>query len=87
MWGRSPCLRVNVDAVNVVNVPRFPRDYNSAREFKVEVRCRRMGEDNGMDQLIRVSNYFGQIGGYVRSISRKLGEEEQAKVAEILAGD
>jgi hypothetical protein len=35
--------------------------------------------------LIRVSNYFGQIAEYVRSVTRKLSEEEQAKVAEILA--
>lgn len=62
------------------------RDYHSAREYKIEVRCRRMGEDNGMDQLIRVSNYFRQIAEYVQSVTRKLSEEEQAKVAEILAG-
>ena len=47
------------------------RDSGSRRAYLISIRCRRLGEDNGKDQLVTVSNYFRQIADYVRSISRK----------------
>jgi hypothetical protein len=46
-----------------------------------------MGEDNGKDQLVTVSNYFRQIAGYVRSVTRKMTDEEKVSVAELLGPD
>ncbi len=44
--------------------------------YKVQIRCRRMGEDNGKDQLVRVANYFEQIRDHARATARKLTAEE-----------
>ena len=53
--------------------------------YDITIRSRRMGEDNGKDQLVRVSNYLRLIGEYVRSLSRPPNLEEKAIVARILA--
>jgi hypothetical protein len=60
-------------------------DSKSDLVYKVVIRCRRMGEDNGKDQLVTVSNYFRQIAEQVRSISRRLTAEETARLTQILA--
>jgi hypothetical protein len=60
------------------------RDRSSDRGYRVTVRCRRMGEDNGKDQIVTVSNYFRQIAGYIRTVTRKMTEEEEVLVAELL---
>lgn len=60
------------------------QDGGTGLAYDVSVRCRRLGEDNGRDQLVTVSNYFRQIADYVRSITRRLTDEEQALAAEIL---
>jgi hypothetical protein len=44
--------------------------------YKVQIRCRRMGEDNGKDQLVRIANYFEQIRDHIRTTARKLTAEE-----------
>ena len=60
------------------------RDSGSDRAYFITIRCRRLGEDNGKDQLVTVSNYFRQIADYVRSISRQPTRDELARLAEIL---
>ena len=60
------------------------QDGMSGLAYDVSVRCRRLGEDNGRDQLVTVSNYFRQIAEYVRSITRRLTDQEEESVAEIL---
>jgi len=60
------------------------RDRKSSRAYRITVRVRRLGEDNGKDQLVTVSNYFRQIADYVRSVSRKPTREELARLAEVL---
>jgi hypothetical protein len=46
--------------------------------------CRRLGEDNGKDQLVNISNYLKGIREFVRSVSRKLTPEETLRLATIL---
>ena len=53
--------------------------------YDITIRSRRMGEDNGKNQLVKVSNYLRLIGEYVRSVSRPPSLEEKAIVARILA--
>lgn len=60
------------------------RDSGSDRAYQIRIRCRRLGEDNGKDQLVTVSNYFRQMADYIRSISRRPTEEELAKLATAL---
>jgi hypothetical protein len=39
--------------------------------YDIVIRCRRMGEDNGKDQLVNVTNYLRMIGEHVRKTARK----------------
>jgi TIR domain len=59
------------------------RDNRSEASYDIIVRCRRMGEDNGKDQLVRVTNYLHRIVEYVRQTARKLSPEETARVIKI----
>ena len=61
------------------------RDKTTDRTYSIHIRSRRLGEDNGKDQLVTVSNYFRQIADYVGSISRKPTKEELLKLAESFA--
>lgn len=60
------------------------RDKTTDRAYFITIRARRLGEDNGKDQLVTVSNYFRQIAEYVGSISRKPTKEELSKLVETL---
>lgn len=59
-------------------------DNKSERGYNIHVRCQRLGEDNGKDQLINVKNYLTQVRDQARGRLRKLTEEETRRVAEIL---
>jgi hypothetical protein len=60
-------------------------DIRSATGYDIVVRCRRLGEDNGKDQLVGVTNYLHRIAEYVRRTVRKLTPDELARVARIMA--
>jgi hypothetical protein len=44
-----------------------------------------MGEDNGKDQLLHVTNYLHQIRDYVRQRIRKTTPEETARLMKIVS--
>ena len=75
----------NLTEINILLKDQFPVvesyglvDPTSKREYDILVTCRRLGEDNGKDQLVRVGNYLGQIRDQVRRMARKLTREEAA---------
>ncbi len=62
------------------------RRWNDARtnlEYRVVITCRRLGEDNGKDQLINVGNYLRQIRDYVGQRARKPTPEEDERLRKI----
>ena len=61
------------------------RDPKLGAEYKVHIRCQRLGEDNGRDQLVNVGNYLRQICDYVRKLARKPTAEEAAALEKIWA--
>jgi hypothetical protein len=61
------------------------RDPKLGTEYKVHIRCQRLGEDNGRDQLVNVGNYLRQISDYVRKLARKPTAEEAAALEKILS--
>ncbi|HFD33191.1 MAG: molecular chaperone Tir [Methylothermaceae bacteria B42] len=71
---------------------QFPRElkatiYDPKTGSKYDVICesRKMGQDNGKDQLVNISDYLKQIREYIRSVSRKPTPEEVAKIQKIIA--
>jgi TIR domain len=80
------------DDFRVILEDSFPRtveatiqDTNSDAEYKVIATCRRLGEDNGKDQLINISDYLKNIRDYLRLAYRKLTKEEHQKLIQIIA--
>jgi len=53
--------------------------------YRVLIRCRRMGEDNGKDQLVRISNYIEMIRDHVRRTARRVTEQELERLVSLLA--
>ncbi|HXM92818.1 MAG TPA: toll/interleukin-1 receptor domain-containing protein [Candidatus Dormibacteraeota bacterium] len=52
------------------------RDSGRGMSYRVQIRCRRMGQDNGRDQLVKIANYIEQIRNHIRTTARKPTEEE-----------
>ncbi len=52
--------------------------------YKVQIRCRRMGEDNGKDQLVRIANYMEMIRDHIRTTARKPTLEELERIRSLL---
>jgi hypothetical protein len=53
--------------------------------YKVEIRCRRMGEDNGKDQLVSIANYIEKIRDHIRATARKTTPEELDRMLKLLS--
>lgn len=71
---------------------QFPQEFKSTifdpktgSEFEVNVESRKMGQDNGKNQLINVSDYLIGIREYIRSVSRQATPEESKRLKEIIA--
>jgi hypothetical protein len=63
----------------------FLRDTRMNAEYRVIVKCRRMGEDNGKDQLVHIGNYLARIRDYVRNTARRPSAEELALMLKLMA--
>lgn len=59
------------------------KDARTNLEYRVTITCRRVGEDNGKDQLINVGNYLRQIRDYVSERARKPTAEENERLMKI----
>jgi hypothetical protein len=53
--------------------------------YRVQIRCRRMGQDNGKDQLVKIANYIEKIRDHVRTTARKLTHQEVERVMLLLS--
>lgn len=60
-------------------------DKKNGSEYKVIVESRRLGLDNGKDQLVNASNYLMGVRDFIRSISRRPTLEEAQRLFKILA--
>lgn len=53
-------------------------------EYQLLVKCRRLGVDNGRDQLVNISSYLKNIRDFMRSVARKPNKEEFERLVTIL---
>jgi hypothetical protein len=60
-------------------------DPKTGMNFEIHISSRKMGEDNGKDQLIHISDYLKGIRHYIRSVSRKPSAEESQKMMQIMS--
>lgn len=53
--------------------------------YNVQIRCRRMGEDNGKDQLVHISNYIEKMHDHIRATARMPTPEELKRMAILIS--
>src|ERR1700752_4053934 len=53
--------------------------------YSVQIRCRRMGEDNGKDQLVHISNYIEKMRDHIRATARKPTQQEFERMKSLLS--
>lgn len=78
-------LGLILDSPKAQVLNRGLRDPKRNAEYRVSIRCRRLGEDNGKDQFINVSSYLIGIRDWMRHVSRKPTREESIVFREIVA--
>jgi TIR domain len=71
------------DDIRLILDDQFPKlfegriqDSKRNAVYEITIKCRRMGEDNGKDQLVNVTKYLRQIRDFSRQASRKPTREE-----------
>ena len=76
----------------VVLDSQFPQEFkatisdpNNFSEYQLVSESRKLGQDNGKDQLLNISDYLKGIREYVRNVSRRLTPEEVHRMRTIAA--
>lgn len=84
-FGEKDDFRVILDNSFPKKVKAFIQDPKSGAEYTVVVTCRRLGEDNGKNQLVNISFYLKNIREFLRATSRKPNAEEYQRLLQIVA--
>lgn len=84
-FGEKDDFRVILESSFPKNVKAAIQDRKSGAEYAVIATCRRLGEDNGKDQLVNISDYLKNIRAYLRATSRKPNQEEHQRLLQIVA--
>lgn len=78
-------LRVSLEDQIPKGIESRLQDSKTGAAYDITIKCRRLGEDNGKDQLVNVSAYLRQIRDYGRKAARKLTEDETRRLAAMFA--
>jgi hypothetical protein len=84
-FGEKDDFRVILDNQFPQEIKATIADPKTGSAYYVVCESRKMGQDNGKDQLINISDYLKQIREYMRSVSRKPNPEELVKIQAIIA--
>lgn len=84
-FGEQKDFRVILDSQFPKKVEAKISDNKRGAEYEVIASCRKLGQDNGKDQLVNISDYLKGIREYLRATSRKPNREEQQRFIEIVA--
>lgn len=84
-FGEKDDFRVILDNQFPQKVEATIADPKTDSAYVVVCESRKMGQDNGKDQLLNISDYLKQIREYMRSVSRKPTPEETVKIHKIMS--
>lgn len=84
-FGERDDFRVILDNQFPQKVEATIADPKTGSAYDVVCESRKMGQDNGKDQLLNISDYLKQIREYMRSVSRKPTPEEIEKIHKIMS--
>jgi hypothetical protein len=79
------------EAFRIILDDQFPKRLRAAIgdpkrgiRYEVLMESRKLGQDNGKDQVVNISDYLVQIGNYLRSVTRKPTKDEFEKLLQIV---
>lgn len=84
-YGEKDDFRVILDSSFPKKTEATIVDPKTGGEYAVIATCRRLGEDNGKDQLVNISDYLKNIREYLRATSRRPTPEEHQRLIKIIA--
>lgn len=84
-FGENDDFRVLLEDTKPKLVKAIIKDSKINAQYKVITTCRKLGEDNGKDQLVNISGTLKDIRKYIRETSRKPTSEEQQRYLDIIA--
>ena len=84
-FGDQGDFRILLEDTSPKRVNGVIRDSKINAEYTIFTTCRKVGEDNGKDQLVNISGYLKGIREYMRSTSRKPTKEENQIFLNIIA--
>ena len=84
-FGEKDDYRVILDSTFPQEIKATIADPSKGSSYEVVCESRKMGQDNGKDQLVNISDYLKNIREYISSVSRKPTREEAMKIHEIMA--
>jgi TIR domain len=84
-FGAKDDFRLILDNQFPQEVKATVADPKTGLAYNVICESRKMGQDNGKDQLINISDYLKKIRDYIRAVSRNPTPEEIEKIREIIA--
>jgi hypothetical protein len=82
--GRQRDLRVLLEDSFPKELRAVTADTKRGIAYDIHVRCRRLGVDNGKNQLVSVSRYLREIRDHMRSVARKPTTEELKRVIALI---
>jgi len=83
--GEAEDIRVLLEDSLPKQISRGLQDSKTEATYHIHISCRRLGEDNGKDQLINISDYLKNIREYLRATGRRPTTDELAKLRQIAA--
>ena len=84
-FGERENYRVILDSQFPQEFEATISDPKTGSEYHIFSESRKMGQDNGKDQLLNISDYLKGIREYVRSVTRKPTPDELRKIHGIVA--
>ncbi len=84
-FGENKDYRVVLDNQFPKEIKATIADPKTNSAYDVICESRKMGQDNGKDQLVNISDYLKGIREYMLAVSRKPSPEEVKKIREIIA--
>lgn len=84
-FGEKDDFHVILDSSSPQTIKARIGDPKLGAEYLVVATCRKLGEDNGKDQLINMSDYLKGIREYLRATSRQPTHDEKQRLRQIIA--
>ena len=84
-FGGHDDFRIILEDTSPKQIEATLQDPKIGAEQHILVTCRKLGEDNGKDQLVNISDTLKSIREYMRSLYREPSQEEQLKYAGIIS--